>query len=320
MAGLFGRFGARDATGTAGGRGATGAGAPSRSGAGAGRSDDVPLLELRRVACGYGARRVLSGISFAVPAGGVRVMLGPNGVGKSTLFKTVLGFLPVLEGEVLLDGGPIGALSRRDIARVVAYVPQVRDIAFGYTVREMVLMGRTPTLATGSSPGRDDEDAADAVIERLRLEPLAGRDVTELSGGEQQMVLIARALAAEPRLLMMDEPCANLDLGNQTMVLARVAALAETGIAVLMTSHDPNHALALGARALCVGRDGSLVERGAADLLAGSALSELYGIEIATGTLRSASGRSVSACAPVPDASSLVAERFGHPLSDQEPS
>ncbi len=258
------------------------------------------LLNVSHLSCGYGSVPVLSNVTFSVDAGSIHVLLGPNGVGKTTLFKTVLGFLPALSGAIEIDGRELRQLSRRELARLVAYVPQVHDSTFGYTVGEMVLMGRTPLMAgMTAAPTRGDERAADEVIERLRLERLADRDVTELSGGEQQMVLVARALAADPRLIVMDEPCASLDFGNQALLLTRLGELRQQGVSILMTSHDPNHAFALDADVTCLGRDGLVATGTARELLSPDLLGELYGVEVAVGQIYGASGSPVLASAPV---------------------
>lgn len=258
-----------------------------------------PVLSVRRLGCGYGGHPVLSDVSLDLDGGRALVILGPNGVGKTTLFKTVLGFLPPLAGQVLITGEDTAGWSRRRLARTVAYVPQRHEAAFGFAVHEMVLMGCTPAAEGLSSPRREDERVADAVIEEMGLSALADRDCTTLSGGELQMVLVARALAQRPRLLVMDEPCAGLDLGNQALLLRRVAELAARGIAVVISSHDPGHALALGGDVACIGRDGIVRGGPARDLMTAETLSSLYGVEVAVGHVSGLGGRWAAACAPV---------------------
>ena len=257
------------------------------------------VLDVQGLSCGYGGHAVLEDVSFSLAHGQVLVLLGPNGVGKTTLFKTVLGFLPRLAGKVLLGGEETGAWTRRRFAQTVAYVPQSHDAAFGFAVRDMVLMGRTPDLDGLRSPRKEDEDIADAVIEQLGLARLAHRDCTTLSGGELQMVLVARALAQQPRLLVMDEPCASLDLGNQTLLLQRVAELARGGLSVIVTSHDPNHAFLLDSEVVCIGRDKTVEGGRAREVLTPGFLSCLYGTQIGVGTIAGADGGQVRACAPV---------------------
>lgn len=261
-------------------------------------SQTAPALEVRHLACGYHGSAVLDDVSFSLAPATALVLLGPNGVGKTTLFKTMLGFLPRLAGEVLVEGEEVRGWTRKRYARSVAYVPQTHDAAFGFTVREMVLMGRTPALDGFAAPKREDELIACAAIDELGLGDLADRDCTTLSGGERQMVLIARALAQQPRLLVMDEPCANLDLGNQVIVLDRIRALVEKGLAVVITSHDPNHAFLLDSDVVCVGRGEDVKSGPARAVLTAEALGRLYGIEVGVGEVTGPAGRSAWACTP----------------------
>ena len=257
------------------------------------------VLEVRGLSVGYGGEPVLEDVSFTLEEGHVLVLLGPNGVGKTTLFKTMLGFLPCLAGTVLLDGEDTRTWTRRRFAQAVAYVPQAHDAAFGFAVRDMVLMGRTPDLDGMRAPRGEDERIADAVIEQLGLASLAGRDCRTLSGGELQMVLVARALAQRPRLLVMDEPCASLDLGNQTLLLSRIAQLAADGLSVIVTSHDPNHAFLLDADVTCIARDKTVRSGRAAEMLTPGLLSMLYDTQVGVGAIAGGDGRVVRACAPV---------------------
>lgn len=258
----------------------------------------MAMLEIKSLTCGYGSYVVLRDLSLSVEAGSITVLLGPNGVGKTTLFKTILGFLPARSGQVLVEGESVSSWSRRRFAQSVAYVPQTHDCAFGYTVREMVLMGRTPLAGSLAGPTSADMRATDAVLDDLGLLVLAERDFTSLSGGEQQMVLIARALAQQPKLMIMDEPCANLDLGNQVRVLARIKQLACAGLSVVVTSHDPNHALMMDCDVLCIGHAGSSARmRGrAAEVLTAQMIGELYGIDAACGLIAGDGGRCSLAC------------------------
>ena len=176
------------------------------------------ILELRGLSCGYGRRKVLSDVNLSV-AGENLCLLGPNGVGKTTLFRTILGAIEPMGGEVLVDGKSIVAQSRRQRARLMAYVPQAHTAPFPFHVIDVVLTGRTAHISLTSAPSRHDEEVARAALERMGIADLDDRPYTELSGGERQLVLIARALAQEPRVLIMDEPSSHLDFGNQARLL-----------------------------------------------------------------------------------------------------
>ncbi|EXJ15801.1 ABC transporter ATP-binding protein [Imhoffiella purpurea] len=238
------------------------------------------MLEIRDLSCGYGRRTVLSGISFSLAAGELLCLLGPNGVGKTTLFKTLLGLLPAHGGEVRLDGQPIGRWSRRRFARRVGYVPQAHTPPFPFKVRQVVAMGRTAHLAAFAAPGRADLDIAEAALETLGIAALAEATYTEISGGERQLVLIARALAQQPRLLVMDEPTANLDYGNQLRVMAHVRRIVGTqGLGVILTTHDPNQALLHATRALVLERDRRYGLGTPAEVVDDGYLRRTYGVE-----------------------------------------
>ncbi len=255
-------------------------------------------LEARALSCGYGTRAVLSGVDVSLASGQVLALLGPNGVGKTTLFKTMLGFLPALSGDVLIGGKPASSLSRREFAREVGYIPQLHAPAFSYSVLDVVLMGRTPHLSGLSSPGANDVRAADEAIERMGIAHLACRDYASLSGGERQMVLIARALAQAPRVLVMDEPCASLDFGNQARLLEQVLEVAAGGMAVIMTTHDPNHAFLLDGDVLCLGSGGVAARGRARDVLTEDLMESLYGVPVAVDCVQSR-GVSSMACMPM---------------------
>jgi iron complex transport system ATP-binding protein len=254
------------------------------------------MLEARSLAFGFPGRTIGRGIDLAVAPGEVLCVLGPNGGGKTTLFRTLLGLLDAREGEVLLDGRPLRTLSRAEVASVAGYVPQGHTAYFAFTLREFVLMGRTSRLGSFASPGDADRRVADRVLESLGLGALAGRPVTEISGGERQLALLARALAQEPRLLVMDEPTANLDFGNRLRVLERISALADSGISILFSSHDPDQALRYADRALLLG-EGRALEVGAPEaVVRPDTLERLYGVAVEVVAL--AGGR--HACLPPP--------------------
>jgi iron complex transport system ATP-binding protein len=244
------------------------------------------VLGVESLAFGFPGRTIGRGVSFELGAGEVMCVLGPNGGGKTTLFRTVLGLLEKHSGSIRLEGRSIESLSRTEVAKRIGYVPQGHSAYFGYAVRDFVLMGRTAHLGIFSSPTTRDHDVAGRVLASLGIAHLAERPVTEVSGGERQLALVARALAQEPRLLVLDEPTASLDFGNQVRVLERIAALARTGIAILFASHDPDHAFLCAQRALLLA-EGRVLESGAPrDVIRPDTLHRMYGVTVEVLPLR----------------------------------
>lgn len=234
---------------------------------------------LENISCGYKGEPVLSDVSLSIGAGEALCLLGPNGVGKTTLFRTMLGFLKPLSGRVLLDGEDIAHWSPRKLARHIGYVPQSHTPPFAYPVIDVVTIGRLSRLGAMSSPSRVDVAFAYECLERLGVAHLANELYTQISGGERQMVLIARAMAQEPQLLVMDEPTASLDYGNQVKVLRQIASLVHDGISVVMTTHFPDHAFLCATKVGLITR--SWVRIGAPDeVVTERALRETYGVDV----------------------------------------
>jgi iron complex transport system ATP-binding protein len=255
-------------------------------------------LEASHLDFGYSGKRVGSDVSLALERGEVLCLLGPNGSGKTTLFKTLLGLLPAQGGAVLLEGEDLRRMDRAMVARSVSYVPQAHAAFFPFTVREVVLMGRTAHLGVFSSPTRRDRDAAQIAIERMRLAPLAESIYTRISGGERQLTLIARALAQDARIIVMDEPTANLDFGNQVRVLEHIQGLAAAGIGVLLSTHDPDHAFICADRVAML-HEGRLARSGVpAATITPASLREIYGVEVAVVRVPVGDGGERRVCVP----------------------
>jgi iron complex transport system ATP-binding protein len=238
------------------------------------------MLSADNLAFGYRGKTVGSGVNLDIRGGEVLCLLGPNGGGKTTLMKTLLGLLPPLSGAVRLDGEDVAAWPRRRLARIVGYVPQAHAAFFPFAVSDIVLMGRSAHVGLFAAPSRHDRAVAARALETLGIGPLHDRVYSEISGGERQLVLIARALAQEPRILVMDEPTASLDFGNRLRVLGRIAALAASGMAVVLSTHDPDHVFLVGDRVALL-HDGRMAAIGAPEtVITRAALKRLYGVDV----------------------------------------
>ena len=234
-------------------------------------------LEGRDLDIGFPGRVVGSGLAVALAPGRVACLLGPNGSGKTTLLRTLLGLIPPLAGEVVLEGRALESWPAAERARRVAYVPQASESYFEFTALEVVEMGRAAHHGPFARPGAQDRRLAHGALASLGIGELAARPVHRLSGGERQLVLLARALATEAAYLLLDEPTAHLDFGNQARVLEQLARLAAAGHGVLFTTHAPDHALAIGDDAFLL-REGRLLAAGPVDeAMTAALLTELYG-------------------------------------------
>jgi iron complex transport system ATP-binding protein len=237
-------------------------------------------LSARELSIGYRNHLVGSNIALSLDAGEVLCLLGPNGAGKTTLFRTLLGLQRALAGSVLLDDRAIERMRPVEIARHMAYVPQAHATEFSYTVLDVVLMGRTARLKPFASPGVADEKIAHEKLGVLGIADLAGHDYTQISGGQRQLALIARALAQEAPILVMDEPTASLDFGNQAMVLGRIRDLAREGYAIVLSTHDPDHALLVATRVAVIAAGGLRAVGAPADVVTAEMLSSIYRTEV----------------------------------------
>lgn len=238
------------------------------------------VLSASGLAYGYPGHTLGRDLSLAVDAGQVLCVLGPNGGGKSTLFRTLLGLIPSHAGHIHVGGRDLEALDAAARARAMAYVPQAGGSYFPFRVRDVVLMGRTAHIGVFGAPGQADYAAAEAAMAELKIESFAGRDFSTLSGGERQLVLIARALAQAAPLLIMDEPTASLDFGNQALILTEIRRLKASGRTLLFCSHDPDHALHCADQVLLLRRGGVLAAGPAREVVTAENLRALYGIEV----------------------------------------
>lgn len=225
---------------------------------------------------------ILKRIEFKASPQEVTVILGPNGSGKTTLFKCILGLWEARKGEVFINGRSIRTMGRGEVAKNVAIVPQDHEPPFPYSVFDVVLLGRIAHVGLLSSPSQWDKEAARRALEALGIERLADRPYTKISGGERQLVLIARCLAQEAPVMLLDEPTAHLDFRNQVMVLTKVKSIAkEKGLVVLMTLHDPNLALLFSDQVLLL-NGGEVVARGGPkEVITEENIRRVYGLDVA---------------------------------------
>lgn len=224
-----------------------------------------------------GHDQVLHDVTFQVHHGELITLLGPNGAGKSTLLNCIMNLLTPQSGTIELDGQANTHMPRREIAQMVAYVQQTVDVTFAYTVRDYAVMGRTPFLKMYSPPSAADYALVDEALDRLGVLHLSDRVYSELSGGQRQLIDVARAIVQQPRLILFDEPTSALDYGNQIKVLKMVKELSrEDGFAAIMTTHNPDHPILLDSSVCLLGRDGRLRKGSVDEIMQESVLEEVY--------------------------------------------
>lgn len=244
------------------------------------------MLVVENLAFSYGAATIFSGVNFTVQKGRLCGLFGPNGSGKSTLFKCCLGLLKMGAGRVQIAGQDVASLSAASMARLVAYVPQDHTPPFPFLAREIVLMGRSPHFGGVLGLKKQDWQIAHEAMQKLGIEHLADKVYTKLSGGQRQLVLIARALAQQTPFIMLDEPTSSLDFKNQLLIWKILRDIVTEGTTVFACAHDPNHVLWF-CDDLVVINQGKLAASGKArDVLNQGLLQELYGNVCSVGQLR----------------------------------
>lgn len=238
------------------------------------------LLSAENVTIGFSGRPVLRDVSLTFRRGEIVSLLGPNGSGKTTLLRTLLGFHHPEKGRVLFEGRAISARDRQTIARNIAYVPQVHRASFAYRVMDVVLMGRIPHKSFFCRITREDTEIAIDALRKLSILHLKDRPYTQISGGERQLTLIARAMAQGAHTLIMDEPLNGLDYGNQIKLLESLLDLGNEGYTLIKSTHFPDHALWIAHRVVML-KDGAVMADGAPDqVITGANLYALYGREV----------------------------------------
>ncbi len=225
-------------------------------------------------------RSILKDASFSLQEGEIMSILGPNGAGKSTLLNCMANLLKPDSGEIYLCGRKMSEMGIKEVAGCISYVQQTHTPTFAYTVLNFVIMGRAPKIGMFRKPKAEDEQAARNALETLGIAHLAGIPYTEISGGERQQVTIARAIVQEPKVILFDEPTSHLDYGNQFRILGMMKIMQNRGFSIIVTTHNPDHAILLGGTAAILDRNGHLDVGKSADIITEERLRKLYNTEL----------------------------------------
>ena len=225
-------------------------------------------------------KRVLNGVSLTLGEGEILSILGPNGAGKSTLLNCMANLLVPNSGNIKLCSKDISKMPAREVASTISYVPQNHTPAFGYTVFHFVLMGCASKVGLFEKPGKEEQEKAMNALKELNIEHLADKPYTEISGGERQQATIARAIVQEPKAILFDEPTAHLDYGNQLRTLRLIKSMAEKGYSVIITTHNPDHAILLGGTAAILDRAGNLTIGKSSEIITEECLKQVYNTDL----------------------------------------
>ncbi len=236
-----------------------------------------PHISIKNISFGYTDNVILKDINFEAERGEITSILGPNGSGKTTLIRLMLGFLNPVEGSIQIDGTDINDIGFKELARKIAYVPQIHKTVFPYTVTDVVLMGRIPYKSFFFKYSKDDLRIAREAMERLMILHLAEKPYTDISGGERQLTIIARALAQGATTFIMDEPAGGLDYGNQIRLLEEIVKLSKEGYSFIKSTHSPEHALWISDRVIMIKDGGIFADGKPQDIISNENLYTLYG-------------------------------------------
>lgn len=256
-------------------------------------------LKLINGSCGYNNNIIIDNINISFKQGEIVGILGPNGVGKTTMFKSLIGLLPLIKGNIFLDNIDKLNITIKQFSQSVAYVPQSNNPPFPFTVPDVVVMGRINRLKRFEKPTTKDYLIAYKTLDVLQVSYLRNKIFTEISGGERQMVLIARALAQNPKLLVMDEPTANLDLGNQIRVLSTIKKLSKMGLGVLMTTHSPDHAFLCCDRIILLTKSKQIIIGSVDEVVTEENLKKAYNIDVKITEVKNSDGKIIKTCVPI---------------------
>ena len=238
------------------------------------------VLKVKNISFSYGDEIIFEDITFSIKKGDVLCILGPNGTGKTTLIKCLNGLHETASGEIIVNGKNIKKLSFSQISKYIGYIPQSHTPSFPFSVFDVVLMGRAPYLNLTETPKREDEKIAVESLRTLGIAHLKDKDYTNLSGGERQLVFLARVLCQQPDILILDEPTSHLDFGNQIRLLEIIDKLAESGLSVIMSSHFPDHAF-LSSTKVAIMKDKTFIDFGKPeDVVTEDNLKKAYSVDV----------------------------------------
>lgn len=237
-----------------------------------------PIVSVKGLTFSYPKRDVLKGVDFTLHKGEVVSLLGANGCGKSTLIRLILGLIKG-SGEIKIAGRDLHTYSQKEMASHIAYIPQYHNVPFNYSVLDMVVMGRVFKLGLFASPSKSDFEIAYAALKTIGIDSLANRAFGELSGGQKQMVLLARALTQEAKTFIMDEPVSGLDYGNQMRLLELINELSSMGYTFLKTTHYPDHAILVSSRVIVMDGGQIMANGTSAEVITDAMIQSIYNID-----------------------------------------
>ena len=243
-------------------------------------------LEVKDLSFSYGDNKVLDNVSFSSSGGEAIAVLGPNGVGKSTFFKCILGFLPIRKGKIEIEGKDVSIMKGKELSKYIAYIPQSSNPVFNHTVLDSVAMGMNNQIGLFSAPGEKEREKAAAALDRLGILKLKDRGCLNISGGERQLMLIARAMVQDARIIVMDEPTSSLDYGNSYRVMETIMSLSKDGYTIIFSTHDPDAAMRYSDRVIAFYKGEIIRDGKPSTVLNTDVLSTLYSINVAIRNVR----------------------------------